>query len=90
MINAWGSYKRKEREAENILCEPGWESNPSIQSWDACCLLARTAARHCMEGMGEGKLDFPLFKTATRQKGPFAVSELILSPIALSTLTPLR
>ena len=43
-----------------------------------------------MEGMGEGKLDFPLFKTATRQKGHFAVYELILSPIALSALTPLR
>ena len=78
--------EKRTRGREHLI----WESSPSIQSWDVSCLLARTAARHCMEGMGEGKLDFPLFKTATRQKGPFAVSELILSPIALSTLTPLR
>ena len=78
--------EKRTRGREHLI----WESSPSIQSWDVCCLLARTAARHCMEGVGEGKLYFPLFKTATRQKGPFAVSELILSPIALSTLRPLR
>ena len=43
-----------------------------------------------MEAMEKVKLDFPLFKTAKRQKGHFAVSELILSSIALSTLRPSR
>ena len=33
-----------------------------IQSLDVCCFLhvARTVAQHCMEGMGEEKLYFPL------------------------------
>ena len=43
---------------------------PSIQSWDVSCFLkvARTVAQHCMEGMGEETLSFPLLKSGKRQK----------------------
>ena len=36
---------------------------PSILSWGFCYFLqvAQTAAQHCMEGIGEGKLYFPYF-----------------------------
>ena len=43
---------------------------PSIQSWDVSCFLkvARTVAQHCMEGMGEEELSFPLLKSGKCQK----------------------
>ena len=43
---------------------------PSIQSWDVSCFLkvARTVEQHCMEGMGEETLPFPLLKSGKRQK----------------------
>ena len=50
-----------------------------------CCFLwvARTVAQHCMEGMGEEKLFFPLLKSVKRKNAQFQgeVSQLILSPI---------
>ena len=62
---------------------------PSIQSWGVSCFnffqVARTAAQHCMEGMGEEKLYFPLsFEVGKTSESPFrAVSQPIWSPIAV-------
>ena len=36
--------------------------------------VAPTAAQHCMEGIGEEKLYFPLLKLVKRQKAPFRFS----------------
>ena len=49
---------------------------PSIQSWGVCCFLqiARTAAQHCMEEIGERNLYFLFFKLAKRQKGSWGRS----------------
>ena len=48
----------------------------SIQSCGVDCFLqvARTVAQHCMEAVGEGKLNFPFFNLANRQKGCFGQS----------------
>ena len=41
---------------------------PPFKVASVCCFLkvARTAAQHCMEGMGEEKLYFPLLKSGKR------------------------
>ena len=54
---------------------------PSIQSWGVF-KVARTAAQHCMEGMGEKSYISP-FGSGKTSKSPFEgeVSRLILSPI---------
>ena len=43
---------------------------PAIQSWGVCCFLkvAWTVSKHCLEGMGEEKLSFPLWKSGKHQK----------------------
>ena len=56
--------------SENIRIHAHPSHVPSIQSWGVCCFLrvAWTMAQHCMEGMGEDKLYFPLLKSGKRQK----------------------
>ena len=48
----------------------------SIEAWGVSCFqrVARTAAQRCMEGEGEGKIYFPPFKLARRQRGPLGQS----------------
>ena len=57
---------------------------PSIQSRGVDCFLqvAQTVAQHCMEGVGEGKLNFPFLIWQIVRKVVWGkVSQLILSPI---------
>ena len=55
-----------------------------IQSCGVDCFrqVARTVAQHCMEGVGEGKLNFPFLIWQIVRKVVWGkVSQLILSPI---------
>ena len=65
--NCWDVLKQGNfREHKNPHPSPA----PSIQSWGVYCFLkvARTVAQHCLEGMGEEKLSFPLWKSGKCQK----------------------
>ena len=50
----------------------------STQSWGVCCFIqvVQTAVQHCMEGIGEEKLYFLLFRSVKRQERPLGQSVL--------------
>ena len=67
-------------------CNPSLPPPPPtcIQSCGVDCFLqvARTVTQHCMEGVGEGKLNFPFLIWQIVRKVVWGkVSQLILSPI---------
>lgn len=45
-----------------------------IKSWGICRFLhvTRAVAKHCFNGMGRGKIQLSLWKTAKHQKGPLS------------------
>ena len=63
----WGYLERKNN-----------PQRPLLHSKLGCLLVlfgsSNSSAQHSMEGVGEGKLNFPLLKSAKRQKGPLEQS----------------
>ena len=64
--------------------------SPLLKLGYTCCFLSRAAAQHCMQGMREEKLYFPLLKSWSVKRNktlekPF-LSQQILSPIVAVAL----
>ena len=79
VVFKWGNFG----EQYNPL-PPSPPPPTSIQSCGVDCFLqvARTVAQRCMEGLGEGKLNFPFLIWQIVRKVVWGkVSQLILSPI---------
>ena len=66
IVVRWGNFKEQTNPFPHL---PPTLPLRTIQSW--CVFFCFFVFyRYCIEGVGEGKLYFPLFKITTRQKGP--------------------